>query len=147
MSNKIYKAITSLAPNRLIYQNNIYTITEIDDDHIINSYEIFLDNDDRIIEVRIDADHPNSDPSTDIFCLPEELKNRYLTKKLIKEIENVIKTYNMNHPYFPPWGYISYMKYDSIEYYKKQQKKDNSFITKTYEFINKIRNFNVNIID
>jgi len=147
MSNKIYKAITSLVPDRLIYQNNLYAIVEIDDDHIINKYEIFLDNEDRIMTIKIDADHPNADPVNDIFCLPEYIKNRYISKKLIKEIEVIIGTYNLNHPYFSPWHYIKYEKYDSIEYHKNQQKKDNSFITKTYEFINKIRNFNIHIID
>jgi len=143
----IYKSITSLVPTRLIYQNKLYSIADIDGDHIINKYEIFLDDEDRIKKICIDADHVNSEPQTDIFCIPEELKNRYLTKKIIKEIEIAIETYNLNDCYFTPWHYISYEKYNSIEHHKKQQEKDNSFITKTYEFINRIRNFNIHIVD
>jgi hypothetical protein len=140
----IYKAITSLIPSRLIYQNKLYSITDIDNDYIINKYQIYLDNDNRIKMVKIDCDHVNSDPRTDIFCLPEELKNRHLTKKLIKEIEIVMETYNMNHPYFPPWHYIKYDKYDS-KYNLKQQKRSNSLIMKSFKIINNIMNIGINI--
>jgi len=147
MSNNIYSAITSLIPDRLIYQNKLYSITEIDDDHIINSYKIYLDDDDRIQMLKIDCDHPNSDPVTDVFCLPYNIRNRYLSKKLIKEIELSICQYNINHPYFAPWSYISYNKYNQNEHTIKQEEKNNSIIMKTFKFINSIRNFNVNIIE
>lgn len=147
MSNNKYSAITSLVPNRLIYQNKLYSITDIDHDHYINKYEIFLDDEDRINIVCVDCDHPNADPQTDIFCLPEELKNRHISKKLIKEIEVVMETYNLNHSYFAPWSYISYDKYDPIEYSLKQQSKDNSLIMKLFKLINSVRNICVNIID
>lgn len=143
----MYKAITSIIPSRLIYKNKFYSITDIDDDYIVNKYEIHLDDNDRIENVYIDADHPNSDPRTDIFCLPEGLKNRYLTRKLIKEIEIIIETYNMNHPYFSVWHYISYDKYDPVKYKIEHQKKDNSLIIRSFNTINKIRNLFINVID
>lgn len=146
MSNK-YSAITSIVPSRLIHQNKLYSITYIDDDYIINKYEIYLDDNDRIEMVKIDADHVNSDPKTDIFCLPEEIKKRYLTKELIKKIEVIIETYNLNHGYYTPWQYIKYDKYDQIKYIKEQQKKDNSIIMKSFRLINNIRNLGINVID
>ena len=146
MSN-VYKAITSIIPSRLIYQNQIYSITEIDDNHVINKYEIYLNNDDRIEKLKIDCDHVNADPKTDEFCLPDELKERYLTKDLIKKLEIVMGTYNLNHGYYTPWSYIQYDNYDPIEHVIKQQKRDNSLIMKLFRFINSIRNLGVNVID
>lgn len=141
----IYKALTSIIPSRLIYQNKLYSIISIDDDYIINKYEIYLDNYDRIENIHIDANHVNSDPDTDLFCLPEDIKQRQLSNKLIREIEIIMETYNLNNCYYTPWSYIKYGEYNSDEYFEKSEERYNSLIMKSFRLINKIRNFNIDI--
>lgn len=145
--DKNYCILTSITPIKLIYENKIYSITSIDNDFIINKYKIIIDRNDRIKRVYIDANHPNADPNTDIFCLPEELKNRYLSNSLIKNIETMMEIYNLNNCYFMPWKFIKYDKYDPLITKNEHERREKSFIMKTFNFYNKIRNINISVID
>lgn len=125
----------------------MYLIESIENDYIINEFKIKLDNRNRIIKIYIDADHPNADSTSDEFCLSAKVENEQLSFSLLEEIETMIGTYNLNHANFMPWNYIKYGHYDHYEYIKRKEKWRKSLTKKTYNVINKIKNFGIEVID
>jgi len=139
-----YRAFTSIKPSRIIYQNKMYNIISIDSNHVINKYIIHL-NKNKIDNVSIDADHPNSDPRTDIFCLPNEFYKHSISEKLIENIEVLMATYNLDNCYFMVWNFLTYGPYSHQNYIEKYKRRDKSIIKKMYNTINKIKNWNIDL--
>ncbi len=125
-----------IIPERIIYQNKIYKITKINPNYIIDIYTLFLNKNNQLIEVKLDADHCNADPYTDLFCLSSNIKFKKLSGDLIKTIESLIRTYNLNNCYFSPWKFIEYEPYDHKEYKQKIEKNENSILNKISNFFN-----------
>lgn len=139
-----YCAITSIIPSRLIYQNKMYSIISIDNNYVINKYTIYL-NKNKIDHISIDADHVNSDPRTDIFCLPNEFYKHSISEKLIENVELLVATYNLENCYFFPWNFITYGPYNHKNYIEKCKKRDKSIMKKIYDTINKIKNWDIDL--
>lgn len=134
---KQYEIIKKLVPERMIHNNKIYRITKIDPNYIIDKYSVRVtDGKNKLISIKLDADHCNADPYTDLFCLSANVKYKVLSNDLIKLIENLIRTYNLNNCYFTPFNYIEFVPYDHEEYKKKIEKKENSIIGKISDFFN-----------
>lgn len=134
---KQYLITKKIVPERMIYNNKIYRITKIDPNYIIDKYSIRVtDGKNKLISIKLDADHCNADPYTDLFCLSANIKYKKLTGDLIKTIENLIRTYNLNNCYFTPFNYIEYEPYDHQEYKERIEKKENSIFGKISNFFN-----------
>lgn len=103
---KIRKVIV---PKQMIYKRKLYKITDIDKKYIIREYVVRLFNN-KINSVSIDASHPNSDPSTNEFCIPHELRQLSLNTETKKFLEITLNVFNIDHCYFTPWGEIEYEK-------------------------------------
>lgn len=97
---------TTLIPSRLIYRKEIYSITHIKNEYIIKTYKVF-EVDGKVNRIYLESKHPNCDPKTNEFCLPEELKNQKL-KKVKKSIEYFLTTFNLDDCYFVPWEDFKY---------------------------------------
>lgn len=134
---KQYSITKKIVPERMIYNNKIYRITKIDPNYIIDKYSIRVtDGKNKLISIKLDADHCNADPYTDLFCLSANIQYKKLTGDLIKTIENLIRTYNLNNCYFTPFNYIEYEPYDHQEYKERIEKKENSIFGKISNFFN-----------
>ncbi len=124
-----------IIPKRLIFENNVYYLTKLDKILIIKSYVIEL-KDSRIVRLFLNNRHPNCDPSTNLFCLPDYFIDTKITKQRLLLIENLLETYNMNNCYWSPWKYISYSS--------QEPKTDwENFKTNVSNFIDKIISFEV----
>lgn len=100
--NKIF------VPKRLIYKSKLYRITKlINTNYILEGYTIEL-LDGKIFDVIINNIHPNADPSTGEFCLPDIMYEKDLTDERKLAIENILQTFNVDSCYFTPWGEIEY---------------------------------------
>ena len=103
---KIQKVIV---PKRMIYRGILYRITDINRKYIIREYVVKLLND-KILFVYIDALHPNSDPTTNKFCIPHQLRQLNFNPETKKFLENTFNVFNVDNCYFTPWGEIKYEK-------------------------------------
>jgi hypothetical protein len=134
---KDYIINKKIVPERMIYNNKIYKITYINSNYIIDKYSIRVtDGKEKLISIKLDADHCNCDPITDIFCLSANVKYKKLSNDLIKIIENLIRTYNINNCYFTPFNFIEYEPYDNQEYKQKTEQRENSIFNKISNFFN-----------
>jgi len=98
-----------LVPSQMIYKSELYRICDIKDKYIIRKYKVLIE-DEKIYEAFIDAFHPNSDPSTGEFCIPNDLKQCNFDNICQSILENIFITFNIDDCYFTPWGDIEYRK-------------------------------------
>jgi len=110
MSIKEVETKKVIVPKKMIYRNSLFRITDIDPKYVIRKYTVRL-VDGKIDSVYLDSIHPNSDPDTNEFCIPFELRNLPLNEQSIEYIEHMINIFNLDNCYFTPWGEI---KYESI---------------------------------
>lgn len=98
-----------IVPKKMFYKRRLYKITDIDKKYVIREYVVRL-FDGKINAVFIDAPHPNSDPSTNEFCIPHKLRKLTLDTETKKFLEEMLNVFNIDFCYFAPWGEIKYEK-------------------------------------
>lgn len=109
MNVVIKKIDTFLAPQKVIYKNCIYKITQLNSKYFIKGYKVLLVND-MIEGVTLDNLHPNADPTDGDFCMPEVLLGIELNQKSINSINSMLCCFNIDDCYFTPWGEITIEK-------------------------------------
>ncbi len=111
---KTYIYIKEIIPNRVILDKNAFRITHLDKMFYLDGFEVTTEND-RVKNVKIFGNHPNSDTVTDIFCLPDFKKGVFFTDKYLNLIFTNIQTYYLDNCYFNPTGKeLRYEKMKSI---------------------------------
>jgi hypothetical protein len=105
MIKVISKTIT---PEKMLYNNEAYRILSLPKDYIISTYNLFLTDNQKLQKVLINAYHPNANPDTCEFCLPEYLKDKKLNDKDISLLETSFRTYYMNNCYFTVWNLVEW---------------------------------------
>ena len=98
-----------IVPRKLIFQNKMFEILKINSDYHIRGYTIKT-CDDFIEEVIISGKHPNANPRTDEFCIPNFLRKYKITEESLKMINNILYCFNLDDCYFTPWNDITYKK-------------------------------------
>ena len=96
-------------PQRMIYNNKLYNIKRVAERYIIKGYRVDL-IDGKIFNIIIDGVHPNADPNTNDFCIPDSLYDKEFDKEAQYIIENMLRTFNIDACYFTPWGEIEFEK-------------------------------------
>jgi len=100
---------TKLIPNRLIFKKGVKTITDVHPKFIVNEYIIEYGEGNLLSRVLlVDAHHPNCNPKTKEFCLPDNLKCKESDPSLIPIIESLIRTFNFESSYYQPWNEFEY---------------------------------------
>ena len=69
-----------IIPDKMFFDGRKFIITEVDQEFIIKEYYLYFDDDKRVQKLFLPHKHPNCDPETNLFCLPELLR-RYLFLK------------------------------------------------------------------
>jgi len=95
--------IQKIIPDRVVINKAAYEITHIDEWYHLDGFEVITEND-KVHLVRIFGYHPNSDPDTDNFCLPDFKKGVYFTMEYLNMIVTNIKTYYLDNCFFNPTG-------------------------------------------
>jgi len=96
-------------PNKLIFKNEIHEISDLRKKFVIRGYTIKTVNN-KIDMVIIKNPHPNSDPNTGEFCIPQSLRKHEVNEKTKKIIEIMICCFDLDDCYFTPWDEIKYRK-------------------------------------
>jgi len=111
---KTHIFIKQIIPNRVIMDKNVYNITFLDEQYYLDGFEISTEND-KVMNVRVFGFHPNCDPNTDNFCLPDFKKGTFFTEDYLKLILTNIQTYYLDNCFFNPTGkQLRYEKMKSI---------------------------------
>lgn len=111
---KTHIFITKIIPNRIIMEKNVYEITFLDELYHLDGFEIDTEND-KVFNVRVFGFHPNCDPETNIFCIPDFKKGCVITNEYIDAIITNIHTYYLDNCYYNPLGkHLQYRKLKSI---------------------------------
>ena len=108
----LYKG--QITPNTMIKDHQAYSITYLHPLLIINGIMISLENG-KVKYVNIFGIHPNQDPNSGQFCLPEYKLNIEFTEDYFNNLIKTIKTYYLDNSFtIPPLKYVTYKKLKSI---------------------------------
>ena len=111
---KTHIFITRIIPNRVIKDKNIYEITYLSRMFHLEGFEVSTEND-KVMNIRVFGFHPNCDPNTDNFCLPDFKKGHYFTVDYLNLIKTNIQTYYLDSCFFNPTGkQLKYKKLKSV---------------------------------
>lgn len=109
-----YIYVKKIIPDRIVMEKNVYEITQIDSMYHLDGFEVTTEND-KVHLVRVFGCHPNSDPDTDNFCLPDYKKGVDFTPDYLNMILSNIKTYYIDNCFFNPLGNkVRYKKLKSM---------------------------------
>ena len=94
-----------IIPEKLITNKEFYKIKITDNTYIVEEFIVHIDNKTKKIEkIRITKGrHPNCDPKTKDFCIPEFLKEKEFNSESLDIIINVIKLFYFDSSYEKPW--------------------------------------------
>lgn len=111
---KTHIFINKIIPNRVIKDKNVYEITHLDSMFHLGGFEVSTEND-KVINIRLFGIHPNCDPDTDNFCLPDFKKGIDFTTDYLNLLKTNIQTYYLDNCFFNPTGKkLRYQKMKSI---------------------------------
>ena len=99
---KRVKIDNCVVPKRIIFKRRLYEITYLDEKYFIFDYAIDTDINGKIFNVFIDAVHPNANPNTGSFCIPNKLRKHKVTNKSISMIESMLQCFDYDDCYFRP---------------------------------------------
>lgn len=103
LENKEFKKF--IKPIRMKYKNEYYEILASSIKFLIKKYKVRL-VDGKLNEIYVDGEHPNSDPLTNQFCIPDELRFKMWDESLMREAEYHMAFYNLDDCYFEPEAII-----------------------------------------
>jgi hypothetical protein len=98
-----------VVPTKLIFKSTMYRITSIDKKYIIDGYDLDV-VDGKVDEIYIKSPHPNADPDTGLFCIPDSLREFDFDNKVTETINLMLSCFNLDDCYFTPWGELKYKK-------------------------------------
>lgn len=106
---KIYYYKETISPDKLIYDSNFYNIEITDFNYIINGFHIYTKKN-KIQNIKLNCSHPNCNPKTKEFCIPDFIKDLEVTKESIQIIINMLKLFNFDNSYYQPWIAFKYIR-------------------------------------
>lgn len=96
-------------PKKIIYNGTIHEIINLNNKFVIKGYTIKT-VDKKIDSIILNNPHPNANPKTGEFCIPNNLRQNCLNKTTLKIIECMLCCFNLDDCYFTPWDEIEYRK-------------------------------------
>jgi hypothetical protein len=99
-------------PNKLITSSRCNQIKITDDNYIIKEFEIHTNDKTNQIEMIkiLNGKHPNCDPFTNVFCIPECLKRDVFNDQTLNKIVNMLMIFNFESAYYRPWYVFDIIK-------------------------------------
>ena len=103
-----------ITPTRVVKNKNAYEIISIHPQYIIYGFTVTTFND--IVEtIALHGFHPNRDPNTNLYCLPDYKKNVTFSSVYYELLLTNIKTYYLDSCFFiPTKAHLEYKKMNSI---------------------------------
>lgn len=105
MISDIIVVNTEIIPNKLICNGSLYNIILNNQLYTIRKYAIFKNEFGYIDKILIlNSKHPNLDPVTQEFCIPNTIKQiNVINDETLNIIENMFRIFNFESAYFLPW--------------------------------------------
>lgn len=97
-----------IIPDKMFFDGRKFIITEVDQEFIIKEYYLYFDDDKRVQKLFLPHKHPNCDPETNLFCLPEFVKKIPFSKEMKCMIHCWLGSFNLENCYYMPWGQCKY---------------------------------------
>jgi hypothetical protein len=95
----------NIEPKKIICNQRCYNIEILNKKYIIKALNIYTDKNNFISKIEIiDGEHPNCDPETKEFCIPENLKERKFDSIDFSLIEKMIGVFDFNSSFYMPWA-------------------------------------------
>lgn len=104
-----HEVLEFIIPRKLIFNNQLYKITNLEKKFEIKGYTVKT-VDGKIDMILLKNPHPNAYPKTGEFCIPSTLRNHKLSKDTKKAIKSMLLCFNLDDCYFTPWDEIEYEK-------------------------------------
>jgi len=100
-----------IIPSILKRNSSYYRIEITDPEYIITEFEIHTNKNKKIEKLIITkGNHPNCDPKTKIFCIPDFLKNQELDDRItLSVIKDLFLIWNFDSAYSQPWTSFEYL--------------------------------------
>jgi hypothetical protein len=108
-------------PYKLIFRNQLHEILDIDKKFIIKGFKVKT-VDGKIDSVFLNNPHPNANPRTGEFCIPNSLRKLELNENTLKMIQTILCCFNLDDCYFTPWDEIEYRRQEVSGVWKTNQK-------------------------
>jgi len=106
-------------PHKLIFRNQLHEIIDLNKKFVIKEF-IVKTVDNKIDKVILNNPHPNAEPRTGSFCIPNSLREHDLNQNTIKMIESMLCCFNLDDCYFTPWDEIKYRKQEVLGAWKRK---------------------------
>lgn len=111
---KVYIYEGQIVPNRLIKNKSAYEITYLDPLYFINGFMVITEQD-FVKTITLFGYHPNRDPITNLYCLPDYKKGVEYNKTYFDMLMVNIKTYYLDNCFFIPGSiHIKFKKINSL---------------------------------
>ena len=99
-----------IVPDKMFFDNKKFVLTKVDPEFVIKIYDIFLDRNNCVRKLSLLSKHPNCDPKTKLFCLPNFVKENEFNEAVKCMIYYCLSTFNLENCYFMPWGNCEYQR-------------------------------------
>lgn len=97
-----------IVPDKMFFGGKKFIVTQVDPDFVIRGYCLYLDENRCIQKLFLPHKHPNCDPETGLFCLPEFVKKMTFSKEVKCMIHCWLSSFNLENSYYMPWGQCKY---------------------------------------
>ena len=101
-------------PNRMIKEKNVYEIVYLHPMFYINGFLVITEND-MVKTITLFGYHPNRDPKTNLYCLPDYKKGVKYNEIYFERLLTNIKTYYLDDCFYTPGkSHVQYKKLRSV---------------------------------
>jgi hypothetical protein len=100
---KTHIFLGKIIPTTIIKDKNAYEITHIDESLYLEGFAITTYTEENIITcINLFGEHPNNDPNTNTYCLPDHKKGMKLDESFLSLLATNFQTYYYDSAYFIP---------------------------------------------
>lgn len=100
-----------IIPDRAIYNRRLYKMVA-ETKFIIKGFKVTIING-KIFKVNIRGKHPNANPKSRDFCIPNVLRKLPLNEESETLIHNKLSCFNLDDCYYTPWSEIELKKLEA----------------------------------
>jgi len=99
-----------IIPNKCIMDNQVYKITRLNPEFIIDNFDVIFDKERKKIKSVFleNRQHPNCNPKTNEFCIPNSFKELNFNEDSIIFISGLLECFNLDYSYDIPWSGFDY---------------------------------------
>lgn len=100
---KTHIFLGKIIPTTIIKNKNAFEITYIDESLYLEGFAVTTYTEENVVScINLFGEHPNSDPNTNTYCIPDHKKYMKLNESFLTILLSNFKTYYYDNAYFIP---------------------------------------------